>query len=109
MTYIKSIEKTEYKDFKKPEEKELVIIPKKSFLKWYEYTKNIVEDIEIKKQENNKDFQECPNCRSIMESHHIKSCCREELWHLCPKCNLSFSQRQHEYFTMMMLRLLNFK
>lgn len=107
MIEIKSREKMDFKNIEKPRGRELIIIPKKRFLDWYKYTKGELEDVEMKKQETGVDFQECPNCRNVMENHTIQTRGKEELWHLCPKCDLSFSKKQHNYFTMMMLRLMN--
>lgn len=105
MTDIRELEKIDFKEFKKPDTRELVIVPKEEFINWFKRTKSIFKDIKMEK--TNKDIQECPNCRSTMESYNIKTLPKDELWYLCPKCNLSFSERQHDYFTMMILRLLN--
>jgi transposase-like protein len=49
---------------------------------------------------------ECPNCKSQMLNY--KSINEPgELWHVCSKCNISFTQRQHRYFTKMIKRLIN--
>jgi transposase-like protein len=102
MTSIRELEKIDFEDFEKPRGRELVIIPKPAFIDWYKRTKNIVMDIEMEKTE--KEYQECPNCRSAMESYDIKSAIDDEPWYLCPKCNLTFSEKQHDYFTMLILR-----
>jgi hypothetical protein len=94
------------KDIKEFEGIELVITPKKEFLKWFKDTKGILGDIEIKIKEGGGNVMKCPNCRSIMENHELMSE-PNELWHLCTKCNLSFSQRQHRYFTTMIMKLLD--
>ena len=87
---------------------ELVITPKKEFLKWFKRTKGIIEDIDIKEQNNGFDLMECPNCKSKMDNYELNRD-SEELWHLCTKCNLSFSQKQHRYFTTMIMRLISRK
>jgi hypothetical protein len=103
-TNIKS--ETEAKlEFEKPDGLELVITPKKEFLQWFKNTKGILGEIGIKMGENGLDVLECPNCKSIMENHELNND-PNEIWHLCTKCNLSFSQRQHNYFTTMIMRLL---
>jgi hypothetical protein len=90
----------------KPDGLELVITPKKEFLEWFKSTKGIIGELKDKKLETGLDVMECPNCRSSMENHELN---KEpgELWHICTKCNLTFSQRQHRYFTTMIMRLVN--
>jgi hypothetical protein len=90
----------------KPEGLELVITPKKEFLEWFKNTKGILGEIEIKMKSDGVDVLECPNCKSTMENHELNNE-PHELWHLCTKCNLSFSKRQHQYFTTMIRRLIN--
>jgi hypothetical protein len=92
-------------DGKKPDGTEIVIMPKEKFLGWYEFTRGQIEEIEKKSIEKNNDLLECPNCRTKMEDYIIKNR-NKELWHLCPKCHLSFSQRQHRYFKAMINRLI---
>ncbi len=87
------------------DELELVITPKKEFLKWFKYTKGIVGKIVINEMDGG-DSMECPNCKSSMKDYQLNDD-RDELWHLCSKCKLSFSHRQHIYFTTMILRLIN--
>jgi ribosomal protein L37AE/L43A len=84
---------------------ELVITPKKEFLEWFKSTKGIIGDIKVKPEENYKDSMECPNCKSKMDNYELNND-SNELWHLCSKCNLSFSQRQHKYFTTMIIMLI---
>lgn len=105
MSDYKSYTKEDWENVKKPSTAELVIIPKKHFLDWYKYTKKLVEDIEMKKREPGIDFTECPNCRTVMEDYHVK----KDLWHLCPKCNLSVSQKQRDYFTSLIMRVASSK
>ena len=85
---------------------ELVITPKKEFLKWFNNTKGIIEEIKVYQDENNLNSMECPNCQSRMGNYNIKDD-PGELWHICSKCNISFSDRQHRYFTKMMMILIN--
>ena len=85
---------------------ELVITPKKEFLEWFKNTKGIMGEIGIKERNTGLDSMECPNCRSKMNSYELNSD-PGEIWHLCSKCNLSFSQKQHRYFTTMIMRLIN--
>ena len=59
----------------------------------------------MKKRETGLDFMECPNCRSVMEDYNIK----DELWHFCPKCNLTVSQKQRDYFTSLIMRVASSK
>ncbi len=87
---------------------ELVITPKKEFLEWFKNTKGIIGDIKVKNEDNYDDFMVCPNCKSKMDNYELNND-SDELWHLCPKCNLSFSQRQHRYFTTMIMRLISEK
>jgi hypothetical protein len=85
---------------------ELVITPKKEFLEWFRNTKVIIEEIKVNQEENSVSSMECPNCKSKMGSYSINHD-PGELWHICSKCNISFSQRQHRYFTKMIMRLIN--
>ncbi len=85
---------------------ELVITPKKEFLEWFNNTKGIIEEIKVNQEENNLNSMECPNCKSRMGNYNIKDDPRE-LWHICSKCNISFSHKQHRYFTKMIMRLIN--
>jgi len=85
---------------------ELVITPKKEFLEWFKNIKGIIEEIKVNQEENNLIYMECPNCKSRMGNYNIRDDPRE-LWHICSKCNISFSQRQHRYFTKMIMRLIN--
>ena len=86
--------------------RELVIIPKKEFLEWFKNTKGIMGDVDIKEQDDKSKWMECPNCKSRMDSYELNKQ-SEELWHICSKCNLSFSKRQHKYFTTMIMRLIS--
>ena len=90
----------------KPNGLELIITPKKEFLEWFKNTKGIVGELEVKKLETGFEIMECPNCKSSMENHELNNE-PGELWHICTKCNLSFSQRQHRYFATMIMRLIN--
>jgi hypothetical protein len=94
------------RDFDKPEGLELGIIPKKKFLGWYTYIRGQIEEIEMNRAENGAVYMECPDCRVKMESYYIESPNGSGLWHLCPKCELSFSHRQYQYFRHMFLRLI---
>ena len=91
---------------KKRNELELVITPKKEVLEWFKSTKGIVKEIECVKRESNLNFMECPNCKSQMLNYGSISE-PGELWHVCSKCNISFTQRQYRYFTKMIKRLIN--
>jgi uncharacterized C2H2 Zn-finger protein len=90
-------------DFEKLDTLELIIIPKDKFLEWFEHTKGQIEDIEKNQMDNCS--LECPNCSTLMQEYIIRNR-DKELWHICPKCNLSFSQRQHYYFKKMITRLI---
>ena len=105
MSNYKSNTKKDWENVEKPSTTELVIIPKKRFLDWYKFTKKQIEDIEIKKRKSDLDFMECPNCRSVMEDYTLKG----ELWHFCSKCDLTFSQKQRDYFTSLIKRVANSK
>jgi len=85
---------------------ELVITPKKEFLEWFRNTKVIIDEIKVKQKENGVSLMECPNCKSKMLDYDI-NLDPGELWHLCTKCNISFSQTQHRYSTKMIMRLIN--
>ena len=85
---------------------ELVITPKKEFLEWFKNTKGIMGNVEIKEQDKGSDWMISPNCKSRMDNYELNNR-SEELWHLCSKCNLSFSKRQHKYFTTMLMRLIS--
>ena len=89
----------------KVDELELVITPKKEFLKWFKHTKGLLGKIVINESYDG-DTMECPNCKSSMKNYQLNDD-PDELWHLCSKCKLSFSHRQHIYFTTMILRLIN--
>lgn len=106
MAYVEYLKNPELESFEKSKGEELIIIPKKNFLDWYKYTRGVVK-IQMKKVENGKEFEECPNCRGTMENHKIKTNGEEELWHLCTRCNLNFTQRQREQFTKIILEVIN--
>ena len=53
----------------------------------------------MKRKEVISDFMECPSCRETMEDYYVKESSKQELWHLCPHCNLTFSHRQYNRFT----------
>jgi hypothetical protein len=91
-------------DFLKYDDLELVIIPKNQFLEWFKHMKNLMGDVEI--ESDDVDWMECTNCQSGMEDYTLNND-PGELWYLCPKCSLTFSQRQHKYFTRMIMRLNN--
>jgi hypothetical protein len=59
-------------------------------LDWYKFAKKQVEDIETKRIESGLDFMECPNFRSVMDDYTL----RGKLWHIYPKCDLTFSQKK---------------
>ena len=99
--------KNDLEGVRKPEHKELLIIPKKEFMDWYKYTRGVMEDIEMKRNDNNDNFQECPSCRTKMENQIIKTSFKEELWHFCPKCNLTFTKKQRDYLTKIILGVIN--
>jgi uncharacterized protein with PIN domain len=106
MTDIKTIEKDDLKNIEKLKPKELLIIPKKDFINWYEFTRNQVQEIEMKRKEMGSDFMECPNCRETMEDYYLKEPPEQELWHLCPHCNLTFSHNQYNRFTQIIMRAI---
>jgi hypothetical protein len=109
MTDIKTREKEDLRGIEKLNPKELLIIPKKDFINWYEFTRNHVQEIEMKRKEFGSDFMECPNCRETMEDYYLKDPPEEELWHLCPHCNLTFSHKQYNRFTEIIMRVMNSK
>jgi 5-methylcytosine-specific restriction endonuclease McrA len=87
MTETKTKSNTENilkEDFTKPDGLEMVIVPKNQFLEWFKHMKGIMGEME--------------NCSLNHDP--------DELWYLCPNCNLTFSQRQHQYFTRMLMRLI---
>ena len=100
---MKTLKKEDLKNNKKLKQKELLIIPRKDFLNWYEFTRNQVREIEMKRKEFGSDFMECPNCRETMEDYYLKEPPKQELWHLCPHCDLTFSQKQRDYFTSLIM------
>ena len=106
MTDIKTIEKDDLKNIEKLKPKELLIIPKKDFINWYEFTRNQVQEIEMKRKEMGSDFMECPNCRESMEYYHLKEPPEQELWHLCTHCNLTFSHNQYNRFSEITMRAI---
>lgn len=91
----------------KPNGLELVITPKKEFLEWFKNTTGIIGEMNINKQIGNE-ILDCPNCRSRMDNYELNNE-PGELWHLCSKCNLTFSNRQYNYFTTMIMRLISGK
>jgi len=105
MSNFKSYTKKDWENIEKPLTTELFIITKKRFLDWYEYTKKQVEDIEMNRMDSGLDFKECPNYRSLMDDCTLKG----ELWHFYPKCDLTFSQKQRDYFTSLIMRVANSK
>lgn len=85
-------------EFRKPEQLELVIIPKKKLMEWFQQLKSESDG-------NGHGMLECPHCRSRMEEFSPKN--RPwDLWHHCPHCNLTFSDRQYKYFHTMIMRLI---
>jgi hypothetical protein len=92
-------------DYVKPNGLEMVIVPKNQFLEWFKHMKGIMGEMEINSN-GDADWMECPNCQSGMENYTLNND-SSELWYICPKCNLTFSRRQHQYFTRMMMRLIN--
>ena len=91
---------------KKNSELELVITPKKEVLEWFKNTKGIIKKIDEVQRKSNSNSMECPNCKSMM-LNYISINEPGELCHICSKCNISFTQRQHRYFTKMIKRLIN--
>ena len=91
-------------DYVKPNGLEVLIVPKEQFLEWFKHMKGIVGEIDIKIDKEG-DWMECPNCKSGMENYTLNND-PDELWYLCPNCKLTFSQRQHQYFKRMMMRLV---
>jgi transposase-like protein len=91
---------------KKYNELELVITPKKEVLEWFKSTKGIINEIEVDNRKSNLNSMECPNCKSPMLNYKPKNE-PQELCHICSKCKISFTQRQHKYFTKMIKRLIN--
>lgn len=87
---------------------ELVITPRNEFLEWFKNTKGIIGEIDIKEEGNGLNMMDCPNCKSKMDNYESNNE-PDELWHICTKCNLSFSQKQHRYFTKMIMRLISEK
>jgi uncharacterized protein with PIN domain len=106
MENMKPIAKEDLEDVAKLKPKELVIIPKKDFINWYEFTRNQLNEIEMKRKEMGSDFMECPNCRETMEDYYLKEPPEQELWHLCPHCNLTFSHNQYNRFTEIIMRAI---
>ena len=109
MENIKNIAKEDLKNVERLKQSELVIIPKNNFLSWYEFTRNQIEEIEMKRKESGSDFRECPNCRETMEDYYLKEPPEQELWHLCPHCYLTFSDDQYNRFTAIIMRAVNSK
>jgi transposase-like protein len=91
---------------KKHNELELVITPKKEVLEWFKNTKGIIKEIDKDNSENNLNSMDCPNCKSQMLNYKPSNE-PQELWHICSKCNISFTHQQHRYFTKMIKRLIN--
>jgi acetyl-CoA carboxylase beta subunit len=96
--------KADLKKIEKPKHAELLIIPKKNFMNWYKFTRDQVQEIELKRKESGSNFMECPNCRSIMEDYYLKDSPKREIWHLCPHCELTFSHKQYNRFTEIIMR-----
>ncbi len=87
-------------------ELELVITPKKEFLQWFVNIKGTIGETELDQERKKLNPMVCPNCKSQMKKYKINND-SEELWHICSKCNISFTQRQHNYFTKMIKRLID--
>ena len=109
MENIKTVVKEDLENIKKLKQQELLIIPKKDFINWYEFTRNHVHEIEMKRKEMESDFMECPNCWETMEDYYLKEPLKQELWHLCPHCNLTFSHKQYNRFSEIIMRVMNSK
>jgi hypothetical protein len=69
-------------DFEKPNGLEMVIVPKNQFLEWFKHMKGIMGEMEVKGNDD-VDWIERPNCRSVMESYTLNND-PGELWYLCP-------------------------
>ena len=106
MKDLTTIQKEDLKNVKTLKQNELLIIPKKDFKNWYEFTKKQVQEIEMKRKELGSDFMECPNCRESMEDYHLKEPPEQELWHLCTHCNLTFSHNQYNRFSEITMRAI---
>jgi hypothetical protein len=108
MSYIKLKPKVTIpaeQSIKKNNEIELVITPKKEVLEWFKNTKGKINEIKGFQRKSKLNSIECPNCKSQMRNYKpINE--PEELWHICSKCNISFTQTQHRYFTKMIMRLI---
>ena len=109
MTDIKTLKKEDLEKNKNLKQKELLIIPRKDFLNWYEFTRNQVREIEMKRKEFGSDFMECPNCRETMEDYYLKEPPKQELWHLCPHCDLTFSHNQYNRLKSIIMSAINKK
>lgn len=105
MTKISELEKMDFDKFRKPEDRELVFVPKDEFLEWYRRSKSIEEGIEMVRAEI--DYFECPNCKGDMDGYELKHASRNELWYLCPACDYSISEKRKDTFAMTILRVLN--
>ncbi len=101
--------KKDLENIEKHKHRELLIIPKKNFIDWYKYTRDQVREIEMKRKELGTDIMECPNCRETMEDYHVKEAPEQELWHLCPHCNLTFSHDQYDRFNAILMRAIHRK
>lgn len=105
MTKISELEKMDFNEFEKPKGRELVFIPKNEFLKWFKGIRRLDEDIPMESVKT--DYQECPNCKGRMESYNLYPPTGCELWYLCPHCNYTISEKQHDSFAMIILKALN--
>ena len=92
-------------DFMKRNGFEMVIVPKNQFLEWFKHMKGILGEMDIKIKDD-VEWMQCPNCQTGMENYTLNND-PGELWYLCPRCNLTFSRRQHQYFTRIIMRLIN--
>ncbi len=87
--------------FKGPE---LVITPKKEFLKWYKHSKTIFRGTNIKIPQKEFNRVRCPSCKSELD--HLMINDTPGKWYICDKCNLTFSQTQYIIYVLMILRII---
>jgi hypothetical protein len=98
-------EKVLKEDFMKPNGEEMVITPRNQFLEWFKYVKGIVGKMDVKINDV-VDWMKCPKCQTAMENYTLNND-PDELWYLCPNCNLKFSKQEYQNFTSMIMRLIN--
>jgi len=100
-------DKKEYSKIKRfKHNKELVILPRDSLMRWYKSTEDqFIKSEKIRATKGYKPM-ECPNCKNTMKDYHPESPYKDGFWYICVKCGLCFSQEQHDRLKNIILNII---